>query len=279
VTALRELKLGQPELADAVDLQLELLALERRVHARLPLAWLDVEPERLRSQQAAGRPLLHFQDIPLDWTEFRLMFRSVADILRRYDSLDRFDHDAVQAIGRSGNSLEPMVVRWFNLKAAPEQEDRPDAARVLPDGPVPNAEALDQVVTLAMRPFLARAAEVLQQRTDLSFWSHSYCPLCGGDPEFAVIAPTADRFLICGRCAARWRFGSITCPFCQNDDRGSITSFTSREGVYRIYACEVCRRYLKAYDERNATRPLMLPVDLIATLPLDAAAIQKGYVG
>ena len=36
---------------------------------------------------------------------------------------------------------------------------------------------------------------------------------------------------------------------------------------------------LKAYDARHATRPVMLAVDTIATLPLDAAAIQRGYVG
>jgi formate dehydrogenase maturation protein FdhE len=45
-----------------------------------------------------------------------------------------------------------------------------------------------------------------------------------------------------------------------------------------VYACDVCRRYLKAYDARRATRPVMPIVDGVATLPLDAAAIQRGYV-
>jgi hypothetical protein len=36
---------------------------------------------------------------------------------------------------------------------------------------------------------------------------------------------------------------------------------------------------LKAYDGRGASRPVMPIVDTIATLPLDAAAIQKGYDG
>jgi formate dehydrogenase maturation protein FdhE len=58
-----------------------------------------------------------------------------------------------------------------------------------------------------------------------------------------------------------------------------ITSFATRDGRYRVYACDVCRRYLKAYDGRNAARPVMVAVDTIATLPLDAGAIQKGYVG
>jgi formate dehydrogenase maturation protein FdhE len=46
-----------------------------------------------------------------------------------------------------------------------------------------------------------------------------------------------------------------------------------------VYACDVCRRYLKAYDGRRAQRAVMVAVDTIATLPLDAAAMQRGYVG
>jgi formate dehydrogenase maturation protein FdhE len=76
---------------------------------------------------------------------------------------------------------------------------------------------------------------------------------------------------------AQWSFGAHTCPFCENDDRALITSFATRDGRYRVYGCDVCRRYLKAYDGRNALRPVMVAVDSIATLPLDAAAMQRGY--
>jgi len=34
---------------------------------------------------------------------------------------------------------------------------------------------------------------------------------------------------------------------------------------------------LKAFDARRASRPVMPVVDAVATLPLDAAAMQKGY--
>ena len=74
-------------------------------------------------------------------------------------------------------------------------------------------------------------------------------------------------------------YGPLTCPFCANDDRSLVTSFATRDGRYRVYGCDVCRRYLKAYDARNAARPVMVAVDSIATLPLDAAAMQRGYVG
>ena len=135
------------------------------------------------------------------------------------------------------------------------------------------------VLLLALRPFLARCAEALTQRTDLSMWTHGHCPFCGWEPDFAVITPTADRRLICGRCLGQWIFPSLACPFCSNDERSLITSFATRDGRYRVYACDVCRRYLKAYDGRHAARPVIVAVDSIATLPLDAAAMQRGYVG
>jgi FdhE protein len=133
------------------------------------------------------------------------------------------------------------------------------------------------VLLQAMRPFLTRSADAIMAKTDLAGWIHGSCPLCAGEPDFAVITPAADRILICGRCSARWRFHQLTCPFCSNADRGRITSFASRDGQYRLYACDVCQRYLKAFDARRASRPVMPAVDGVATLPLDAAAMQRGY--
>jgi formate dehydrogenase maturation protein FdhE len=108
-------------------------------------------------------------------------------------------------------------------------------------------------------------------------WTHAHCALCAGEPDFAVITPSADRHLICSRCALRWKFAPLTCPYCRNSNRSRITSFATTDGRYRVYACDVCRRYLKAYDGRRATRPVMPMVDSVATLPLDAAAMQRGY--
>jgi formate dehydrogenase maturation protein FdhE len=69
----------------------------------------------------------------------------------------------------------------------------------------------------------------------------------------------------------------VTCPFCLNSDRARITSFGTSDGLYRVYGCDACQRYLKAFDARRAGRPLMPVVDGVAMLPLDAAAMQRGY--
>ena len=128
-----------------------------------------------------------------------------------------------------------------------------------------------------MRPFLSRCADAVMARTVFGGWSQGTCPLCGGEPDFSIITPSAERLLMCSRCLSRWRFHQLACPFCLNADRSRITSFATRDGLYRLNACDVCQRYVKAFDGRNAPRPIMPVVDSIATLPLDAAAVQRGY--
>jgi hypothetical protein len=265
VVELKQIKAAQPELTSAVDMQLALVEMQRRVQSRVPLPWISAEDSWLREQEAAGRALIRFGDIPLDWTDFRLTFRQTADILRRFDALETADYDAIITLAREGNALEAVVSQWYTATSG-DGGDKPG-------GPA----GLEHVLVLALRPFLARSVEVLSQRVDLSAWGHSHCPFCGWEPEFAVIVPQGDRQLICGRCSAMWPFGAFTCPFCANDERSRVTSFATRDGRYRVYGCDKCHRYLKAYDARNAPRPVLVAVDTIATLPLDAAAMQRGY--
>jgi FdhE protein len=274
IVELKQLKVSQPELAPAIDMQLALVEMQRRVQGRVPLPRIAIDQAWARTQQAAGRPLVRFADIPLEWSDFRLTLRQTADILLRFEALERPDHERIVALARDGNALEPLVSAWYDATSGVEP-GTDTRNRPLTDAPA----GLDQVLVLALRPFLARCAESLTPQVDLASWNHGHCPICGWEADFAVITPGADRRLFCGRCVAQWAFAPLTCPFCANDDRALITSFATRDGRYRVYACDVCRRYLKAYDARHAQRPVMVVVDTIATLPLDAAAMQRGYTG
>ena len=266
IVELRQLKHDQPDLATAADMQIELLGAQRRIQSRVPLPPMTFERRKPDGRQRT--PLLQFKDIPIDWSDFRLMVRQTADILRRFETLESPEYDHIQALARDGH-IEAVVASWYEGAMSP--------ARRTTDPRTQEKELLDQVLLLSMRPFLARCAEALLPRIELADWGHPCCPLCGGEPEMAYINPAAERLLICGRCTGQWHYDPITCPYCKNSDRTRITSFTSRDGRYRIYACDACRRYLKAFDGRDGSRPALLAVDSIATLPLDAAAIQRGY--
>jgi hypothetical protein len=272
---LRAIRSQQPQLQSAVDLHLELLEFHRRVQVRVPLPLLEITGDSIQRHQATATPILRFEDIPLDLSDLRLMVRQTADVLRRYGALEEHDYQKVQALGRDMQLLA-VARQWF--RSAFEQQVA--AVGISPSNSfaeLDSSNVIDQVLTLSMRPFLSRCAEVLQQRPELSSWTHAHCALCGSQPDLSVITPSAERHLICGRCELRWKWESLTCPFCRNSERAKITSFATPDGKYRVYACDVCRRYLKAYDGRRATRPVMPMVDAVATLPLDAAAIQRGY--
>jgi FdhE protein len=271
-------KARHPELADAVDLQIELLELQRRVLSRVPLPPLELDAAIVQRHQLDGRPLLPFEHIPLDLTDLRLMVRQVADVLQRFDALDPSEFQLVHALGR-GDQLLEVAGRWY--RRAAERAAAGTGAAVVAVG---QAEAVDSepeiighVLALAMRPFLSRCAEVLQRRSELSAWTHAHCALCGGEPDLATLDAQGDRHLVCGRCLLQWRFDAVTCPFCLNSDRGRMTSFGTSDGMYRVYGCDACHRYLKAFDSRRASRPLMPVLDGVAMLPLDAAAMQRGY--
>ena len=51
VLELRQLKEDQPELASAIDLQIQLLQMQRRVQSRVPLPWIQVNDEWVRTQR------------------------------------------------------------------------------------------------------------------------------------------------------------------------------------------------------------------------------------
>lgn len=277
VVALRNVRAQHPELSDAVDLQIQLLELYRRVQGRVALPLLELNLDTLATQRP-GVALLKFDDIRIEPTDLRLLVRQLGELLHRHGALEDADHQRVQAIGRDGNVFD-VVRRWYDAPSG-----RHVAAAVASAagsgavGEVWNGDAaLDQVFSLALRPWLSRCAEVLQQRSELANWTHPDCPLCGAEPDLALITPAAERHLVCSRCALRWNFETLTCPYCRNSDRTRITSFATPDGEYRVYACDQCHRYLKALDGRRARRPLMPLVDAIATLPLDAAAMQRGY--
>ena len=264
ITELRRLKQSQPELASAADLQIELLQLHRRVQSRVPLPSIRLDTPYLESR-LADPPVLQFEHLVIDWSDFRFLLRATASAMRTHDAIDEHDFRRVDELERNVARLPVVVRAWY-------EGTHPDAAPM-----PPGTAGLEAVLTQAMRPILSRAAEAVMARMDLSKWDRGTCPLCAGEPDLALITPAADRFLICSRCLARWRFHQLTCPYCLNADRSRITSLASRDGWYRLNCCDRCHRYVKAFDARNASRPLMPTVDSVATLPLDAAAMQRGY--
>lgn len=256
VLELKSLAEKQPALAPAAMLQVDLIESVRRVQGRLTTPWIEASVETLNARLSSGEQLLEFSQIAFDWNDVRLLVRQVTDVLRRHEVIDAATAAALHAVGRSP-TLPDVMKGWFDQQ------------------PALDIEMLGEVLGWSARPYLQRTAEVLQQRVSLDAWTKGTCPVCAAEPEFSVITTSGERQLVCGRCHVRWLFDPIACPYCGNNDRTRIKSMATPDGTYRVAICSPCGRYIKALDTRKSSRPLLPLVDLIATLPLDAAVMQS----
>jgi len=109
-------------------------------------------------------------------------------------------------------------------------------------------------------------------------WRRGYCPICGGNPDFAFLdKERGARWLLCSGCDAEWLFQRLECPYCGTQDQDALAYFTDDEGLYRLYVCERCKRYLKALDLRQAKSEVLLPLERLFTFDIDAQAQEYGY--
>ncbi len=274
VSELRALRATHPELAPAIDLQLDLSELQRRLQARVPTPLVPLSPDAVTARLLAGRRLIELSEVSFELADVRLSVRQTADALRRHDILDADEHRRIVDLARQDDRFGALIDAWYAESGVP-----PAGRAALAAHRAELPAALEQVLTLALKPFLARAADAVIPGVQLDVWQRPWCPLCGNEPDFAVVMADGRRLLTCGRCTSRWDWDAVACPWCEMRDRTQLVTFGSTDRRYRVYACNQCRRYLKAYDGRGASRPALPVVDAIVTLPLDAAAIQHGYGG
>jgi FdhE protein len=137
------------------------------------------------------------------------------------------------------------------------------------------------VVGWMLYPVLCHFRAAHQQQVPNSHWKEGYCLFCGSWPklgEFRGLEQT--RFLRCALCAAEWQFPRLRCPFCSTSDHRQLgyVHVEGEEGKYRAATCGTCRQYIKMQSTLTALTPPQILVADLATLHLDLAAADQGYV-
>ena len=184
-------------------MQVALVEMQRRVQSRVPLPWIQADREWLRGPAGRRPPARPLRRHParLDRLPAHASARPPTSCTgsRRWSAADHQQIARARARRQRARAAASNVVRRHLGRRRRRSRDR------APEGAPPS---LDQVLVLAMRPFLARCAEVADAAVRSGDWNHGHCPFCGWEPDFAVITPSADRRLICGRCVAQWAFGA-----------------------------------------------------------------------
>lgn len=109
----------------------------------------------------------------------------------------------------------------------------------------------------------------------LAAWPHGYCPACGSWPAFGEDLDRS-RQLRCSFCGASWRPRDPGCTYCGGAPR-HLTSLTTERDAARAELCSGCGAYLKWLDLPEPTPFELLPIEDLASTPLDVLAAQKGF--
>jgi formate dehydrogenase accessory protein FdhE len=256
---LRRARKENPALAEVVDLQRDLIQAREQVQA--PPVQPQCSGEEAQAGLVQGRPLIHSQDIALDWGAFAGLYQQVCRITAQH----RPDLAAHLEKFLALLDDDPGQVRALALAYIGDREGDRD-------------ELSDFVLNHALRPFLEAFAGAYMPLVKQEVWQRGRCLMCGGEPDMAFLEQEpVSRYLLCSRCDTQWLYPRIKCPFCDNSDPHTLSYYANEDGVYRVYVCEKCQRYLKAVDLRKARRRVLLAAERITTVALDIAAREKGY--
>ena len=117
IAELRRLKQEQPDLASAVDLQIELLQLQRRVQSRVSLPSIRLDKDYLNAQLASA-PVLQFEHLPIEWGDLRFLLRATASAMRTHEAIEEADFRRVEALCRDADRLPAALRSWYEADRA-----------------------------------------------------------------------------------------------------------------------------------------------------------------
>lgn len=231
-----------------------------------------ITAESAQAKLTGGMPLLRGESLSLDTGAFQRRWRAVCTAVQRHQNPEG-GKAVAEALER--RRLGPAEMVTAVLAGHPEViHQRADELGL--EAPLTTA-----VLGLVLFPALARINGVLAPVRDGKAWHHGHCPTCGSWPllgEFRGLEQT--RFLRCGLCASEWEFPRLLCPYCGERDHRQLGYFgvEGEESRWRAAVCESCRGYVKMVSSLAALSAPALLVANVATLHLDLAAADRGYM-
>jgi len=141
------------------------------------------------------------------------------------------------------------------------------------------APALRVLGQMAALPLLQACGRGLASELPATWWE-GYCPLCGAWPVVAEYTGLErKRQLRCGRCGTGWAIPLLRCVFCDETEHDHLGYLTPEAGdqTRKIEVCHTCKGYMKAWTTVRPLTPWAILLDDLTTVPLDVAALERGY--
>jgi formate dehydrogenase maturation protein FdhE len=258
------------DLAELLEFYYDLYQVQFEAKTRVPR--VDVrDPLAMRWRLEGGIPQLTSKQLGIEPVLFQELVSQISEVLLRHNPGWRLGYEGMDSETLL-QAAQQAFETWDTLTAPEAGTGREWVATGT------KSLSFSLAVSFALAPYLQRAAEVILPQLDVSLWLGQHCLICGGSPNFALLESTRGaRQLMCSRCNAIWSYRRVGCPFCGTGEKQ--TYYPSPDGVYRLYVCPSCNRYLKTMDLREVSRPVYPVVERLLTVGMDLAARQQGFGG
>jgi len=252
-----------------IEFYQRLFRIQSGAENRIGIVKPRLNTELIKSRLEHGSPLLKFGDLILDWLLIKDIFAEVTASFAAYPDLFGELPKSLRGPRAHPSLPKKMVKAWFEKAGLPATISVDNVNEYL---------LLEAIIHATLKPFLVSHSKALLSLVDQERWRRNYCPICGGGPDFAFLdKERGSRWLLCSHCDTEWLFQRLQCPHCGTQNQDKLTYFTDDAGIYRLYVCEQCHKYIKTIDLRNADSEVLLPLERLLTLDMDRQAQEKGY--
>jgi FdhE protein len=269
---LRSLVQRLPDLKEAAKLYEIILPLLRDAESEGHIAPIVIPSDRIHANLAGGKPLLQGIGLVLDHDKMHELMLRMATALERNGGKSRRQYRRIIKALEEGRldieSLLPSLTADDAVVTSTAQDLQADPGLIR------------ALMHNALKPFLRLLCRQLTPQVDGIPWEQGYCFVCGSG---AVLGELQDyhlsKHLRCGQCGADWRFHRLRCSTCGNEDHRTLSLLYPDpwDGNARVEVCDMCKGYLKVIVSFTPTPVERLPIEDLATLPLDYIAQANGY--
>jgi len=264
---------SQPDLAPAIELQRALVT--RAIHTVDRLAELEPPAVSLRHEQvteklSAGTPAMRGEPVALPVAMLGPLIFEACDDLAAGGA-----GDVARRV--RGCLAEGRIDIGSLLAASFDRNQTAILSKAVHESVAPDVHWLAAELAVGPAAFVAQRALFNTSTADaLAAWPHGYCPACGSWPAFGE-DPDEARRLRCSFCGIGWHRHDPACLYC-GGEQGQLTTLKTDPGqAHRADLCSECGAYLKWLALPEATPFELLPIEDLASAPLDGLAVQRGF--